>query len=198
MGSVPHKNKSFFTFDGIIAIKKYVVVASKKWWCANRINNNILQLIKIDIGSKIKHFGKKYFKNILEKIQKIHTHQKFDMRVSVTVSIPKERISPLLLIVKYYGWAIVDYEVNLLLTKWPIWGIAVVICPKESVCFGLTLQKLVAFLWNFWFLSRNTENLHCIFKWQQCKCNVVIQPVYITNDIWNISDAIHDLHSLFV
>ena len=145
-----------------------------------------------------KAFWQEIFQKYFGKIQKIHTHQKFDMRVSVTVSIPKERISPLLLIVKYYGWAIVDYEVNLLLTKWPIWGIAVVICPKETVCFGLTLQKICGFYVEFLIFVKEYRELHCIFKWQQCKCNVVIQPVYITNDIWNISDAIHDLHSLFV
>ena len=81
------------------------------------------------------------------------------MCVSVTVSIPKERISPLLLIVKYYGWAIVDYEVNLLLTKWPIWGIAVVICPKETVCFGLTLQKICGFFVEFLIFVKEYREL---------------------------------------
>ena len=136
--------------------------------------------------------------NISKIFWKKYIHIKNLMCVSVTVSIPKERISPLLLIVKYYGWAIVDYEVNLPLTKWPIWGIAVVICPKETFCFCLILQKIGAFSGILDFCSRITENLHCIFKWQQCKYDVVIQPEYITNDIWNISDAIHDLHSLFV
>ena len=95
--------------------------------------------------------------NISKIFWKKYVHIKNLMCVSVTVSIPKERISPLLLIVKYYGWAIVDYEVNLLLTKWPIWGIAVVICPKET-SFCLILQKIGIF-WNFWFLFKDYREL---------------------------------------